>query len=75
MKEKELTYEKAIARLEEIIAKLENSDITLEESLKLYEEAMHLSSFCTKLLNDTEKTVITLSGEIGEDSAAIKLTE
>ena len=38
MAEKKLTFEQAMARLEEIVAQLEAGDHPLAESLSLYEE-------------------------------------
>lgn len=53
---KEMTYEKAIQRLEEIISKLENNDIPLEDSIALFQEGIELSKYCDhKLKNIQEK--------------------
>ena len=43
---KELTYEQAYKRLEEIVEKLENGSVPLEESMKLFEEGTKLANFC-----------------------------
>lgn len=51
-----MTYEKAIARLEEIIQQLENNEIPLEDSISLFQEGIELSKYCDhKLKNIQEK--------------------
>lgn len=51
-----MTYEKAIARLEEIIHQLENNEIPLEDSISLFQEGIELSQYCdNKLRNIQEK--------------------
>lgn len=52
-----MPFEKAVARLEEIVRCLENGDQPLEESLRLFEEGSTLTSFCYKKLNDAEQKI------------------
>lgn len=55
MAEKErLSFEEALKQLESIVSQLEQNDITLEDSVKLYEEGVKLSRFCTEILEDAE---------------------
>lgn len=54
---KEMKFEDAMERLEEIIGKLESGDVELEESLKLYEEGIELIQFCNKKLNETKEKI------------------
>lgn len=51
------TFEQAMARLEEIVAELESGRLGLEESLKIYEEGIELTKFCTTKLADAEKKI------------------
>ena len=52
----ELTYEKAVKRLEEIVDLLEKNDAPLDESMKLFEEGTKLAAFCNeKLVNAKQK--------------------
>lgn len=51
---KNMTYEAAMKRLEEIVESLESGEISLDKSLKLYEEATELSAFCKKYLDEAE---------------------
>lgn len=64
---KNITYETAIKRLEEIVTSLESGELPLDKSLKLYEEATELSAFCKKYLDDAEgKLTILSKSEIAE---------
>lgn len=56
-KQEEITFEKAFARLEQILEKMNSNTISLDESLHLYEEADSLIQICGKKLNDAEKKV------------------
>ena len=53
--EKELTFEKAMKRLEEIVNALENNTVSLDDSLKLFEEGIKLSKFCETELKNIEQ--------------------
>ncbi len=44
---KNLSYEAAMARLEEIVARL-GGHATLDETLKLFQEGTELAAFCDK---------------------------
>lgn len=52
-----LTFEKALKRLEEIVEELEGSDLDIDKSLKIFEEGVKLSRFCTKKLDEAEKKI------------------
>jgi len=54
---KKKTFESAMQRLEEIVAALEEGNLPLEESLKIYEEGVALTKYCSDILNDTEKKI------------------
>lgn len=61
------TFEKSMARLEEIVALLERGDTPLEESLKLFEEGSALIRSCSGMLDKAEQVVVRLSkGADGE---------
>lgn len=61
---KELTFEQANKKLEEVIAKMENSDVTLEQSMKLYEEACLLLNHCAKKLEECKGQMIDINERI-----------
>ena len=52
--DKELTFEKAMKRLEEIVNSLENGTVSLDDSLKLFEEGIKLSKYCETELKNIE---------------------
>ncbi len=56
-----LSFEKAMARLEQIVSLLENGGCTLDESLKLFEEGTKLTASCTKALNEAEQKIVKLT--------------
>ena len=57
MAEKQLTFEEAIARLEEILRMLESGTAELDASLALYEEGVGLLRACNSLLENAEQRV------------------
>jgi exodeoxyribonuclease VII small subunit len=59
-------FEDALNKLEKIVSKLEEGDIALEDSLKLFEEGIRLSHFCSQKLDEAEKRVeILVKGKDG----------
>ena len=62
----EENFESALKSLEEIVQKLEEGNLSLDDSLKLFEEGIQLSRFCTKKLSEAEKKVEKLT-KIGEE--------
>ena len=62
-KMEELTFEEAMARLEEIVQLLEKGDATLDGMLALYEEGSALMRFCNALLENAKRKVEKVSGE------------
>ena len=54
------TFESAIKKLEQIVGDLESGDLPLEKALKKFEEGVQLSTFCTRILDETEKKVTIL---------------
>ena len=54
MVNKELSFEQAFARLEEIATMLESGEASLEETMVLFEEANALNKKCSALLDKAE---------------------
>lgn len=54
---KEMTFESAMARLEEIVNMLESGKATLDESLGLYEEGIALVRLCSDRLDKAEQKI------------------
>ncbi len=63
MTNEDMTYEKAISRLEEIVALLEKNEATLDESIKLYEEGTRLTLFCSERLAEAQQKITELTKE------------
>ena len=60
---KEMEFEVAMKRIDEIVAKLEDSTLKLDESLSLYEEGVSLVSVCRKKLDQAERRITCLSAD------------
>jgi exodeoxyribonuclease VII small subunit len=54
---KTLSFEKALALLEEIVAKLESGKVDLEESIKIYERGETLRKHCETKLAEAEARI------------------
>ena len=54
------TFEKAFARLEQILERMNSGKAPLDESLKLYEEADQLIGYCQKRLTQAEAKIESL---------------
>jgi len=67
-KSEDMSFEKALHNLEEIVEKLERGEITLEDSLKSFTEGIRLSRLCSSKLKAAEEELRKLvekeSGEI-----------
>ena len=55
--DKNITFESAMSRLEEIVGKLESGKASLDESLGLYEEGISLVRFCSDTLDKAEQKI------------------
>ena len=66
-----MDFETSVKRLEEITSALEKEALSLEESLKLYEEGVHLVRVCNEKLEDAERRIrilkMTSEGEMVEE--------
>lgn len=56
-----LTFEEALARLEQIVNKLEEGELTLDDSVAMFEQGQQLTVFCQELLDGAELRVRQLS--------------
>lgn len=64
-KKKEVTFEEAMTRLEEIVRLMESGSAPLDRSLALFEEGVGLVKFCSEMLDCAEQKVKIL--QKGED--------
>ena len=65
---KNITFEQAVTRLEEIAELLESEDIALDESIKLYEEGMKMAKVCSERLKEKITELSNAEDEDGADS-------
>ena len=65
-KQREIKFEAALARLEEIVKALESGNAPLDSSLALFEEGVGLVRLCSSQLDSAESRIkILVSGEGG----------
>lgn len=57
---KQISYEKAIERLEEIVEKLNSNEISLDESLLLFEEGTKLTKNCHDMLENAKQKIVEI---------------
>jgi exodeoxyribonuclease VII small subunit len=62
-----VSFEKAIAELEEIVKKLEKGELTLDESINCFQRGVELTKYCSKRLDEAERSITMLvEGENGQ---------
>ncbi|MBW2621683.1 MAG: exodeoxyribonuclease VII small subunit [Deltaproteobacteria bacterium] len=65
-----LTFEKGLARLEELVHELESDDLNLDKSLELFEEGIKLTRSLNRKLDEAEKKLEVLSKDNGGEPMA-----
>ncbi len=65
----EMNFEKAVARLEDIVAKLESGDCPLDKTVELYDEGLKIAELCKKQLGEAKQRVVSLEEYRKEISA------
>lgn len=61
--DKNISFEEAYTKLEQIAAKLEDPQITLDESITLFEEGVRLSKYCSEVLDKAKQKIEILEAE------------
>jgi exodeoxyribonuclease VII small subunit len=69
----ELSFEKALAQLEEIVAKLESGKIDLEQAIVIYERGEALKAQCEKQLKDAEARIEKITLRDGKPAGTAPL--
>lgn len=72
MTEPSLTFEAAMARLEQIVADLEGGKLSLEESLKKFEEGITLGKTCRDFLDRADLRIRTLTADADADDNSVE---
>ena len=70
-----ITFEQAMAELDEIVRKLENGQIPLEEAIKTYEHGMELKKICEEKLKSAEMKIEKLTLKDGKPVGTEELDE
>ena len=70
-----ITFEQAMAELDEIVRKLEAGQIPLEEAVKTYERGMELKKICEEKLNTAEMKIEKLTLKDGQPTGTEALDE
>lgn len=61
----QLSFEQALARLEQIVKSLESGNVPLEDLIKLFDEGTSLVKLCTERLDKAEEKVRLLQMKDG----------
>ena len=72
---KNLSFERALERLQEIVAEMEDPEKGLEKSLELFEEGITLSRFCRSRIDEIQKRVDVVLKETPDGLATEPLDE
>ncbi len=54
MSDEKLSFEQALAELEQTVARLEAGNLTLEDALQLFERGQELAGLCERALTEAE---------------------
>lgn len=65
--EKQVSFETALNKLEEVVTKLEEENVPLEKAIKYYEEGMKLSKLCDDMLQDAQEKITKAMKETEEE--------
>ena len=67
---KNLSFEQALARLEETVRLLESGNVPLDDSLELFEEGIALVRLCNGKLDNAEQKIVKL--KLLSDGSAVE---
>ncbi len=70
-KNKQMKFEDALKRLEEIVDVMEKGELSLDETVSMFEEGIELSQLCQKKLDEAEKKVQILLNAGKKDEKAV----
>ncbi|CAM3312021.1 exodeoxyribonuclease VII small subunit [Paenibacillus lactis] len=62
----EISFEEAMAQLEQIVEQLEDGDVPLEKAIDLFQQGMKLSQMCSQKLEQVEQKIEMIFEEGGE---------
>ena len=59
-----LKFEDALQKLETIVDTLEKGELSLQDTIKKFDEGIHLCKLCRKILENAEMKIETLANEL-----------
>lgn len=65
MPKKNISFEEAMDKIQEIVYALENEEVSLEKSIELYKKGMEYAAFCRRKLTDAEGEVMIIKEKSG----------
>jgi len=75
MSEMNLSFENAIAELEEIVQKLEKGELSLEESISFFQRGVELAKYCSNKLDEAERSITMLIEDDKRQITEVELPE
>lgn len=67
MAKKELTFEQAKEKLDDIVEKLSSGNLPIDQMVKLYEEGAELSQYCLSMLGTYEARLDQVDKSFAEE--------
>ncbi len=71
----EMSFEQAMAELEEVLTRLEKGDVALDESIALYERGAELKKRCETKLREAEEKVAAIQTDAEGNPTGLKPVE
>ncbi|WP_370158726.1 exodeoxyribonuclease VII small subunit [Salipiger bermudensis] len=71
----EMTFEQAMAELEQVVGQLERGEVPLEQSIALYERGAKLKARCETTLKEAEEKVAQITLDAEGQPAGLKAAE
>ncbi len=71
----EMSFEQAMAELEQVLNQLERGDVALEESIRLYERGAALKARCDAKLKEAEEKVAVITADAEGNPTGLKPME
>ena len=71
----EMSFEQAMAELEQVVGQLERGDVPLEQSIDLYKRGAELKSHCEAKLKSAEEKVVAIQVDAEGEPTGIKPVE
>lgn len=75
MTDSDITFEEALAELEQIVERLETGDLTLDDMLAQFERGQELTAFCEQALAAAEQRLEVLRPAPGGGYEAVPYDE